>query len=198
MTTQNTQAAGAPRAVRADAQANRERILAAAAAEFMREGADASLRGIARAAGVGVGTLFRHFGSREELIEALFRHELTRLCDAAEELAAAGPPEEALREWSRRFMEYMRTKACMGDTLRAIFSTDAQLYATTRRRLEEAVAVLLTAGVRDGVLRADVDPDDALGILGGVTYMAGELHQREQAERMIELLIRATLVTPPA
>jgi AcrR family transcriptional regulator len=175
--------------LRADAQRNRAKLLETAAVVFARDGADASLNQIAREAGVGIGTLFRHFASREELTEATFRNELARLCDAASELAAAEPAPEATAEWMERFLEYMTAKHGMVETLHAMMVTGSPLYLETLNRLTDAVAVLLHAGIAAGAFRDDVDAADALAQLGGIAYMAGEPEQRPQALRMIALLI---------
>ena len=175
--------------IRADAQRNRQKVLDAAARVFNRDGTDASLNQIAREAGVGIATLFRHFTTREELIEATFRNELARLCDAAPELAAEKPAAEATAEWMERFLEYMTTKHGMVDTLQAMMVTGSPLYLETLGRLTDAVAALIDAGVHSGEFRDDVSPSDALAQLGGIAYMAGEPGQRDQARRMIALLI---------
>ena len=174
---------------RADAQRNRQRVLDVAAHVFARDGADASMNQIAREAGVGAATLFRHFPTREALIEATFRNELARLCDSAPELAQAKPATEATAEWMERFLEYMTTKHGMVDTLQAMMVTGSPLYTETLTRLTDAVGVLIQAGVASGDYRTDVSPSDALAQLGGIAYMAGEPDQREQARRMIKLLI---------
>lgn len=175
--------------VRADAQRNREALLGASARVFARDGADASLNQIAREAGVGIGTLFRHFSTREELIEATFRVELARICDAAGELVEVKPPLEATAEWMKRFLDYMSTKHGMVDTLHAMMTTSSPLYNETLGRLTDATRVLIDAGVRSGDFRAGVDPSDALAQLGGIAYMVGEYGQRGQALRLINLLI---------
>lgn len=175
--------------LRADAQRNRQKLLDTAARVFAREGSDAALNQIAREAGVGIGTLFRHFTTREELIEATFRNELARLCDAAPELAKEQPTAAATAEWMERFLEYMTTKHGLVDTLQAMMTTGSPLYNETLGRLTNAVHTLIEAGVVSGEFRDDIDPQDALAQLGGIAYMAGEPEQREQARRMIALLL---------
>ena len=172
-----------------DKERNRQRLLDVAAQVFARDGGDASLNQIAREAGVGIATLFRHFSTREELIEATFRNELARICDAAPELVAVQPAPEATADWMSRFLEYMTTKHGMVDTLQAMMSTGSPLYEETLGRLTAAMRTLVDAGVDSGDFRGDVDPSDVLAQLGGIAYMAGEPAQREQAERLISLLI---------
>jgi len=174
---------------RADAQRNRGLLLESAARVFARDGRDASLNQIAREAGVGIGTLFRHFATREELIEATFRNELARICDAAAELATGPSPARATAEWMDRFLEYMTAKHGMVDTLQAMMTTGSPLYDETLGRLTHAVRGLMNAGVVCGEFRDDVDPSDVLAQLGGIAYMAGEPEQRQQARRMIALLL---------
>ena len=112
------------RKLRADAQRNEDRLLEAAAVAFSTDGANASVKDIARAAGVGVGTLYRRFPSKELLIEATYRHEVQDLCDAARELSASRPPEEALRAWMELFLDFMATKQGMADALRVVLTDE--------------------------------------------------------------------------
>jgi AcrR family transcriptional regulator len=192
--------AGAPRvdrAPRADAARNRDKLLDAAAAVFARDGESATLRGIAKEAGVGIGTLFRHFATREDLVEATYISQLDRLCSSASELAAADTSAEAMREWANRFVDYMSTKAGMADALRSAVASGLNTRLHTLERLTDSVAVLLDAGARSGALRSDVDPSDVLSSFGGITLMAGRQAQREQASRMIDLIV-AGLVAHPA
>jgi AcrR family transcriptional regulator len=186
------------RPLRADAQRNRDRLLEVAAIAFARDGADATLNGIARAAGVGIGTLFRHFATREELVEATYRSALAKLCEAAPELALTRPAEDALREWMHAFVEYMTTKHGMADTLRAAVAAGLNTRLKTLDRLTEAVAILLHAGIEQGVMRADLDPADVLASLGGITLIAGERSQRAQAGRLIQLLLDGLRAQPAA
>ncbi|MDR1448922.1 MAG: TetR/AcrR family transcriptional regulator [Propionibacteriaceae bacterium] len=179
----------APDRPRADKRRNRQRLLVAAARVFARDGAAASLNQIAREAGVGIATLYRHFATREELIEATFRNELAKICDAALDLAGAAPAAAATAEWMMRFLEYMTAKHGMVDTLQAMMTTGSPLYEETLGRLTEAVRTLLDAGAAEGDFREDVDPADVLAQLGGIAYMAGEPDQRGQAARLIALLI---------
>ncbi|MDR1387174.1 MAG: TetR/AcrR family transcriptional regulator [Propionibacteriaceae bacterium] len=175
---------------RADARRNRQALLDSAARVFARAGAEASLNQIAREAGLGIGTLFRHFATRAELVEATFRNELRRICDAAPELLAVQAPPAATSEWMERFLDYMTTKHGMVDTLQAMMTTGSPLYEETLGRLTDAVRGLIEAGVSSGDFRSDVDPSDALAQLGGIAYMAGQPGRRDQARRMIDLLVR--------
>ena len=173
---------------RKDAQRNRDRLLAEAVAAFSRD-AGAPLEAIARAAGVGIGTLYRHYPSREALVEAAYRSELARLCGAAEELARQHPPDVAFRRWVDRFLDYMATKRAMGDALRAVVAAGGKPFSESRARLTEAVSALLRAGEEQGVLRRGVDAEDVLLGLSGMTHALQEPAQRAQAGRLADLLV---------
>ncbi|MBT0771101.1 TetR/AcrR family transcriptional regulator [Kineosporia sp. J2-2] len=177
------------RPLRADARRNRERLLRSAVLAFSRDGTDASLEGIAKDAGVGIGTLYRHFPSRDELVEAAYRNELARLCDAAGELLVAHPADQALRRWMDHFIDYMTTKREMADALTAVIASGRNPYSTSRARMTAAVDDLLGAGVRADLLRGDVQPVDVLLTLSGIAMTAGQPDQREQAGRMLDLLV---------
>jgi AcrR family transcriptional regulator len=142
--------AGLRRRLRADAQRNEDRLLEAAAAAFSSDGANASVKDIARAAGVGIGTLYRRFPSKELLIEATYRHEVQDLCDAALELSALHPPEDALRAWMERFLDFMATKHGMADALRVVL-TDETERLETRAHLAAAIDHLLAGGVSESL-----------------------------------------------
>jgi AcrR family transcriptional regulator len=181
--------AGAGRPLRADARHNQDRLLEAAARAFARDGSQASLKAMAQDAGVGIGTLYRRFPTRERLIEATYRNETARLCAAASELLRALPPAQALRAWMERFVDYMATKHGMADALHAVLVTRGDLRMQTRDLLTDALATLLAAGQAEQVIRADADPDDVLMALGGVTMIAGEPGQRDLARRLLALLL---------
>jgi AcrR family transcriptional regulator len=176
------------RTLRADAQRNRDRLLEVAARVFA-DGGDVTLEGIAREAGVGIGTLYRHFPTREALVEAAYRNELARLCDAAADLLATAPPDRALRTWMDRFVDYMTTKRGMKEALRAVVASGGNPFAHSRDRMSEALGLLLRAGAEAGTLRPDVDPVDVLSGLTGVSLAAGEPAQRAQAGRLLDLLV---------
>jgi AcrR family transcriptional regulator len=173
---------------RKDAQRNRERLLAEAVVAFTRD-ADASLEGIARAAGVGIGTLYRHYPTREALVEAAYRSELAKICSAAAELLRHHPPDVALRRWMDRFLDYMATKRAMSDALRAVIAAGGQPFSETRARLTEAVSTLLGAGVGAGILRDGVTAEDVLMGLSGMAYALHDPAQRAQAGRLADLLL---------
>jgi AcrR family transcriptional regulator len=177
------------RALRADARRNRDRLLSAAVRAFSQDGADVTLDAIAKDAGVGIGTLYRHFPTREALIEAAYRSELARLCGAVPDLLQEMRPDEATRAWMDRYIEYMTTKRGMADALRAVIASGGTPYAQSRDRLITAITSLLQAGAASGTLRADIEPADVLASLSGISLAAGEPAQRAQARRLLDLLM---------
>ena len=182
-------------ALRADAQRNRERLLEVAARVFSQAGPDVTLEAIAKEAGVGIGTLYRHFPTREALVDAAYRNELARLCDSVDDLLAELPPDKALRAWMDHFVDYMTTKRGMGDALRALIASGGDPFSQSRVRLTKAVATLLAAGSAAGVLRSDVQPDDVLLSLSGVSLATADPAQREQAGRLLNLLMDGLVVS---
>jgi AcrR family transcriptional regulator len=178
-----------PRPLRADAQRNRDRLLDAAVRAFSHDGPDVTLDAIAKDAGVGIGTLYRNFPTREALIEAAYRNELARLCDAMPDLLRTMPPDEATRTWMDRFVDYMTTKRGMADALRVVIASGGNPYAESRDRLIATIGTLLHAGAAAGTVRSDIEPVDVLASLGGVSLAAGAPAQRDQAGRLLDLLM---------
>jgi len=177
------------RPLRADAQRNRDRLLDVAVRAFSGDGPDVPLEAIAKEAGVGIGTLYRHFPTREALIDAAYRSELARLCDSAEDLLRDMPPEAALRAWMDRFADYMTTKRGMGDALRALIASGGDPFSESRDRLTAAITTLLRAGAAAGTLRPDTEPDDVLVSLSGISLATAGPERREQAGRLLDLLM---------
>jgi AcrR family transcriptional regulator len=177
------------RPLRADARRNRDALLAAAVQAFSAEGPDVTLESVAAAAGVGIGTLYRHFPNRDALVEAAYRNELERLCDSAEDLLATLPPEQAVRAWMERFVDYAVTKRGMSDALRALIAAGGNPFAHSRDRMLGALGALLDSAIASGKVRADVAPADLLATLGGVSMAAGDAAGREQARRVLDLVM---------
>ncbi len=178
------------RGLRADARRNRERLLEAAARAFSETGTDASLEAIAKDAGVGIGTLYRHFPTREALLEAAYRNELARVCDSVTELLAQLPPDQAMRRWMDLFIDYLATKQGMADALKAVIASgDEDPFAESLDRISTAISTLLHAGAEAGVLRSDVDPLDVGFSLGGVLLITSDKGLRDRAGRMLDLLL---------
>ncbi|HKD88911.1 MAG TPA: helix-turn-helix domain-containing protein, partial [Streptosporangiaceae bacterium] len=148
----------AERPMRADALRNRDQLLAAAVEAFSREGPEVTLESIAKDAGVGIGTLYRHFPSREALVDAAYRSELARLCDSVPLLLDQMPADKAMRTWMDQFIEYMTTKRGMSDALRKVIAAGGNPFAESRTRLLAAFAALMQAGAADGTMRSDLDP----------------------------------------
>jgi len=171
---------------RKDAQRNRERLIKAATEAFAAGQDTIRLEDLASAAGVGVGTLYRNFPSREALVEEVYRSELTRLCASAERLLTTRAPLDALRTWMRRYQAFVATKRGMAEALRAVIATGAITSTQTREQLSGAIATLLAAGVADGTLRGDVRPQDVSASLAGVMLAAVNA---AQATRMLDLLV---------
>ncbi|MGW5263727.1 TetR/AcrR family transcriptional regulator [Microbispora sp. NPDC004025] len=178
-----------PKPLRADARRNRERLLDVAVRAFSHDGPDVTLDAIAKEAGVGIGTLYRHFPTREALIEAAYRNELVKLCGAAAGLLEEMPPDVALRAWMDRFVDYLATKRGMADALRAVIAAGANPYENSRDLLLGAIGTLLGAGAEAGTLRGDVTAEDLLVGMNGFCLAAGEPAQREQAGRLLDLLM---------
>jgi AcrR family transcriptional regulator len=175
--------------LRADAQRNRDKLLAAAAAQFASAGPDSSLEAIAKAAGVGVGTLYRHFPTKDALLAAVYRQEVEQLHAAAAELLRANPPDEALALWLDRFVLYAAAKRGMGAALRALVNSSEGIGIDVRALLLDAIGTLLRAGVAAGSLRSDVDAWDVLRATGSVWQMPDEPGWQEQARRLLRLLM---------
>jgi len=177
------------RPLRADARRNRQRLLEVAVEAFSTPGRDVSLEAIAKAAGVGIGTLYRHFPTREALVEAAYRNEVARLCDIVPELLESAPPDIAMRSWMDRFVDYVTAKRGMLDTLRAIVASGGDPFTETKARMHGAVGEFLAAGAEAGTLRSDVLPEDVLAALSGVTLASGGPDQRAQAGRLLDLIM---------
>ncbi|WP_238598892.1 TetR/AcrR family transcriptional regulator [Saccharothrix sp. ALI-22-I] len=158
------------RPLRADAQRNRDRLIETALDAFTNDGADVTLESIAKRAGVGIGTLYRHFPTREALAEAVYRNELAKLCDAAPELLRTLPPHEATRAWMDRFVDYMATKRGLGDALRMVIACGGDPYAESLERLMRTMTMLLEA-----IDRTDVAPLDVIATLGGIAMAPSEV-----------------------
>jgi Transcriptional regulator len=174
------------RPLRADARRNRECLLETAARAFATIGPDVPLESIAKDAGVGIGTLYRHFPTRGALIEAVYRNELCNLCEAAATLLRDLPADAALRAWMDRFVGYVATKRGLADALRAVASAGENPFAESRTRLLTTVGLLLEAGVAAGSVRTDVAAEDVLAAVHGLTLTATD---PEQAHRLLDLLM---------
>jgi AcrR family transcriptional regulator len=180
--------------IRSDARRNHERPLQAAAAAFGgADGRPVSLESIARDAGVGIGTRYRHFPSREALIiEAVYRAELAELSASASELLKRNRPKAALRRWMDRYASFVAAKRGMAESLRAMVDSGAVEPSQTRASIVGAVDMLLRAGADDGSLRSDVRADDVVSSLLGIFLASGS---PEQTGRMLDLLVAGVAAT---
>jgi AcrR family transcriptional regulator len=177
------------RPLRADAQRNREKLLTAAMAAFAERGVDASLEDIARTAGVGIGTLYRHFPSRDALMEAVYRHQVETLCDAASDLLATHTPDEALALWMERFVAHVATKRGMAMALKSVIGKDSELFAYCHGLIRQSAASLLKAAADAGAIRDDVDANDLMKAMSGICLVSDQPGWEEQASRLVNLLV---------
>jgi AcrR family transcriptional regulator len=179
----------APAKLRADARRNRDKLVETAAASFAEKGGEASLEDIARQAGVGIGTLYRHFPTREHLVEAVYRRELEGLAAAAADLAATHPPDVALEEWTRRFVGYMATKRGMANSLRILMTSNSALFAEGAGLVRGALDGLLQTASSQGFVRKDIETTDLLHALSSIYSIPDSPEWRQRAHRLIGLLM---------
>ena len=179
----------ATRKLRSDAMRNRERILEVAKGTFTHDGADASLDDIARQAGVGAGTLYRHFPTRDALIEAVYGVEVEKLAAAARGFAAAMPPIEALRAWLLLFVDYIAAKHIIAPALNSVAGGPSRLYEGSRSLIQEAIEELVKRAKRSGDVRRDVDASDLLRAVIGVSYVSFGGDWQQSARRLVDILI---------
>jgi AcrR family transcriptional regulator len=174
---------------RADGQRNRERLIDAAKTAFADIGADVSLDEIARRAGVGIGTFYRHFPSRDAIVEAVYRREVRQLGEAATRLLDELPPGEALRQWMRLFVDYIATKKLIASALGALAGGTTDLYAASSATIGGAITRLVERAAEAGDIRSDVDPSDIMRALAGFTYGNASPGWQASALRLIDLLM---------
>ena len=174
---------------RADAQRNRERILEVAKQAFTRSGADTSLDHIAKQAGVGPGTLYRHFPTREELLKAVYRTEMEQLAAAEQKVAETLPPVEALRAWLLLFVDAVATKQIIAPALNALVGDSKKMFEASYAQVHDALRVLVKRAIKSGDIRRDLDPIDLLKALVGVAYMSSSPDWQSSAKRLVDILI---------
>ena len=179
----------AVRKPRADAERNRVRLLETAKAAFAEKGSGASLDEIARTAGVGAGTLYRHFPTRDALVAAVYRNETEQLVAAADRLAQTHPPLAALSEWLLLFVDYMATKHGMSEVLNSIVGGTSHLYSASTAQMKQAMAKLVDRAVASGDIRLDLDPLDLLRALAGVANTGLRPNGERAAKSLVDLLI---------
>ena len=192
------QSADALRKPRSDAVRNRERVLEAAKAVFSAGGADASLEAVAKRAGVGIGTLYRHFPTREALFEAVYRREVDQLSELADQLKSAPAPVDALRRWLRSNVELVATKKGMISALAVAVQGSSELYAYSFDRLTKAIGILLDRAVAAGEIRSDVSPEDLLRALIGMCYLHDQPGWQSTVLRLMDVFVDGLRVQPDA
>ena len=174
---------------RADAVRNRERVLEAAKVVFSAGGPEASLEAVARTAGVGIGTLYRHFPTREALFEAVYRREVQQLADLAEQLKEAAQPVEALRHWMRSNVKFVATKKGMSAALALAAYKNSELFSSSFEQLKLAVGGLLDRAIAKGEIRKDIGPEDLLRALIGMCYMHDQPGWQASVLRLVDVFI---------
>jgi len=181
---------------RADAARNRERVLEAAKVVFSAGGPEASLEAVARTAGVGIGTLYRHFPTREALFEAVYRHEVQHLADLAERLKQQAQPIEALRQWMRSNVKFVATKKGMSAALALAAYKNSELFSYSFDRLTRAVGGLLDQAIAAGDIRADITSEDLLRALVGMCYMHDQPGWQTSVLRLVDVFVDGLRLRP--
>ena len=180
----------ASRKPRADALRNRDRLLEAARTVFSAGGPEASLEAVARKAGVGIGTLYRHFPTRQNLFEAVYRHEVQQLADLAERLSKGGmQPVEALHQWMRSIVRFVATKKGMSAALALSISKDSDLVSSSSDQLTRAIGVLLDCAIAADEIRDDVSPEDLLRAIVGMCYTHEQPGWQKNVLRLVDVFI---------
>jgi AcrR family transcriptional regulator len=187
MATKRSQSA--PRKRRADAQRNRERILEIAKDAFTRSGANISLDEVAKQAGIGAGTLYRHFPTRDTLLEAVYRTEVEKLAAAERKLAEAMSPLEALRAWMLLFVDYIATKQIIAPALNTAAGGRSKVFEGSADLIRGAIHALVERSIKSGDIRSDLDPLDLLRALIGVSNVASVPGWQQSARRLVDILL---------
>jgi AcrR family transcriptional regulator len=179
----------AVRKPRADAQRNRERILEVARLAFTRHGAEATLDDIARQAGIGPGTLYRHFPTRDALIEAVYRSDVEKLTAAGQRFAATMPPLPALRAWMLLFIDHVADKRLILPAMDTVAGGSLRLIEGARGLVHGAFVALVQRAIESGDLRPETDPNDFVRALVGVFHTTALQGWEASARRIVEILI---------
>jgi AcrR family transcriptional regulator len=172
-----------------DAQRNRDRLLEVAKEAFSRLGADASLEEVAKQAGVGAGTLYRHFPTRDELLKAVYRSEVEKLASAEQKFAETMPPMEALRAWMLLFVDYIATKKIIAPALNNLVGGTSKVFEASYTQVWDAIRALVKRAIKSGDIRKDLDPIDLLRALIGVSNVATSPDWQQSARRLVDILI---------
>ena len=178
-----------PRKPRADALRNRERILEVAKKAFTQSGANVSLDDVAKQAGIGPGTLYRHFPTREALLEAVYRTEVEKLAAAERKFAAELSPIDALRAWMLLCVDFIAAKHLIAPALNTLLGDPSKLFETSGAQVKGAIQALVDRAIQSGDLRPDLVPLDLLRALVGVSNVAFGPDWAQSARRLVEILI---------
>jgi len=184
-----------PRRPRADARRNYERILEIAKEAFSLQGANVSLDDIGKQAGVGAGTLYRHFPTRDVLLEAVYRTEVEKLAATEAEFARTMPPVEALRAWMLLFVDYIAAKQIIAPALNTIVGGPSKIFEATGDLIKGAIQSLVERAIESGEIRSDLEPLDLLRALVGVSNVASTPDWPQSAKRLVEILILGSRIT---
>jgi AcrR family transcriptional regulator len=174
---------------RADSARNRQLLMDAAKCGFSDVGLDVSLEEIARRAGVGIGTLYRHFPTREAVVQAVYRREVEQLAEAVPQLLQTSAPGEALHKWMHLFVDYIATKRIIAPSLAAVTTRSSTLYTTSVELITGAISTLVKRAIASGDVRKDIDPSDLLRALVGVSYGNPDADWEASARRLIDILM---------
>ena len=177
------------RPMRKDAQRNRDLLLGVAAEQFAEHGVEVPLEDVARAAGVGIGTLYRHFPTRGALIEAVYRREVAQLCDSVDDLLRTRTADEALEAWMHNFVSYVATKRGLSAALKDMMAAEPDMFTVTRARISDAAAKVLGAAVDEGAIRAVVDAEDLIRAMGAICMATDDLAYSDRAKTLVSVLL---------
>jgi AcrR family transcriptional regulator len=180
---------GTTRTLRSDARRNRELLTSTAAELFGERGVDVPLEEIARRANVGIGTLYRHFATRDALVEAVYRREVGLLCDGVDELLRDEPADAALATWMRRFANYVAKKRGMAMALKSVLGADSELFTYSHQRIRDALGALVAAAADSGQIRDDVDAEDLLRAMSGICMATDSPGWADRTARLVDLLM---------
>lgn len=185
-----------PDEIRADARRNREKLIEAAAPSFAEHGTKASLEEIARRAGVGIGTLYRHFPTREHLVEVVYGREVEHLIDAADELQKREAPDVALEQWMLRFVGYIAAKRGMAESLKTLYASNSALFAKASGAVPQTLQRLVGAAAEAGLIRTDIQSADLLQALSGLYSAPDTPDWRDRSRRLVGLLMDGLRTVP--
>ena len=181
-----------PRRPRADARRNRERLLEVAKEAFTEHGAGVSLDEVAKQAGVGAGTLYRHFPTREALLEEVYRTEVEKLAAAEREFTRTMPPVQALRAWMLLFVDYIAAKQIIAPALNTMVVGPSKVLQSSGGLVKNAIRTLVERAIESGDIRGDLEPIDLLRALIGVSNVASDPNWKQSARRLVDILVQGS------